>query len=421
MSQLQGLYISVLVYFRQSPADHSGMIPFPRSKTSLSNVADKIIRMREEKLLFDFKIHIKDDFLPCHKFIIALHSPYMKAMLTSDMTEVAKQEIRLDHIDMDIVKIILAYMYTEDFSVHKDQLMDVIIAADYLQMNELKEMCLEEVPAILEVDNVLEWWKMRGKNDLDTTKENCEDLMAAAFVDITKRREFLQLNHAEVTDYFNHACGQNIESDEILKAAMYWVDHDATQRLEYLDDLLQQIQLDKCSMQGISIIMKSYAALLDQQPMLYKVLGSALADLCDSLTSSVVVKSKPRKQHAEQQKKSVLMIVGGRRESEMNCVHRKLNEKNPIEELRQIPAHNLARYFSLCKTPHGFIVTGGENSDLCLMFMAVTSSWIQMKNMRKTRQSHGSICVENILYVMGGIQDNQETNSVEMIPIEGGL
>ena len=109
-------------------------------------------------------------------------------VLTSDMTEVTKQEIRIDHIDMDIVKIILAYMYTEDFSVHKDQLMDVIIAADYLHMNELKEMCLEEVPAILEVDNVLEWWQMCGKIDLDTTKEHCEELMATAFVNIRKQR-----------------------------------------------------------------------------------------------------------------------------------------------------------------------------------------------------------------------------------------
>ena len=259
------------------------MIQFPRSKTYLSNMADKIMGMREERLLFDFKIHIKDDFLPCHKFIVALHSPYVKAMLTSDMAEVAKQETRLDHIDMDIVKIILAYMYTEDFSVHKDQLMDVITAADYLHMKELTEMCLEEVPSILEVGNVLEWWKMCMKIDLDTTKEHCEELMATAFVEITKHREFLRLNHAEVTDYFKYVCGQSTERDDILKAAMYWVDHDATERLEYLDDLLQQIQLDKCSKQGIGSVMKSYAALFDQKPMLYKAISCvAMADLCDS-------------------------------------------------------------------------------------------------------------------------------------------
>ena len=397
------------------------MIPFTRSKTYLSNMADKIIGIREEKLLFDFKIHIKDDFLHCHKFIVALHSPYMKAMLTSDMAEVAKQETRLDHIDVDIVKIILAYMYTEDFSVHKDQLMDVITAADYLHMKELKEMCLEEVPAILEVGNVLEWWKICGKIDLDATKEHCEDLMATAFVEITKHREFLRLNHAEVTDYFNHVCGQIIERDDILKAAMYWVDHDATERLEYLDDLLQKIELDKCSMQGIRTVIKSYTALLDQQPMLYKVLScAAMDDLCDSSASSEVVSSKPVKQHPQQQNKSVVVIVGGSTDHAVNRVCWKLNEKNQIEELCQIPAEDLARFHSVCKTPHGFIIAGGENSDLCLMFMAVNRSWVRMQNMRKTRRMHGSICVKSILFVIGGHQDGQKANSVEMIPIEGG-
>ena len=271
MGQLQDIQFCPCVF--QATTSRSFRHDTIPKEQDLSNMADKIIGMREEKLLFDFKIHIKDDFIPCHKFIIALHSPYMKAMLTSDMAEVAKQETRLDHIDMDIVKIILAYMYTEDFSVHKDQLMDVITAADYLHMKELKEMCLKEVPAILEVGNVLEWWKMCGKIDLDTTKEHCEELMATAFVDITKHREFLRLNHAEVTDYFNHICGQSIERDDILKAAIYWADHDATERLEYLDDLLQQIQLDKCSLQGIATVMKSYAALLDQRLILYKVLA----------------------------------------------------------------------------------------------------------------------------------------------------
>ena len=419
MGQLQGLYTFVLVCFRPSPADRSGIIPFPRSKTSLSNMADKIMGMREEKLLFDFKIHIKDDFIPCHKFIVALHSPYMKAMLTSDMTEVAKQETRLDHIDMDIVKIILAYMYTEDFSVHKDQLMDVITAADYLHMKELKEMCLKEVPAILEVGNVLEWWKMCGKIDLDATKKHCEELMATAFAEITKHREFLRLNHAEVTDYFNHICGQSTERDDILKAAMFWVDHDTTERLEYLDDLLQQIHLEKCSVQGIGTVMKSYAALLDQQPMLYKVLNSALVDLCDSSTSSVAVSSKPVKQHS-QQSKCVVVIVGGNTNLAVNRVCWKLNEKTQIEELCQIPADDLALDHSVCKTLHGFVITWGNGSDLCLMFMAITRSWIRMQNMRKTRTRHGSICVKSILFVMGGVQDGQQTKSVEMIPIEGG-
>ena len=37
---------------------------------------------------------------------MALHSPMLRAMFTSDMQEVAKQEIRLDDICKDIIQII---------------------------------------------------------------------------------------------------------------------------------------------------------------------------------------------------------------------------------------------------------------------------------------------------------------------------
>ena len=148
---------------------------------------------------------------------------------------------------------------------------------------------------------------------------------------------------------------------------MYWVDYYTTERLEYLDDLLQQIQLDKCRMQGIGTVLKSYAALLDQQSMLYKVLSFAMAAICDSSTSSVVVKSNPGKQHPQLPNKSVVVIVAGVINGAVNRMCWKLNEKNQIEEFCQISAHDLARNNSVCKTPQGFIFTGGENSDLCLI------------------------------------------------------
>ena len=145
-----------------------------------------------------------------------------------------------------------------------------------------------------------------------------------------------------------------------------------------------------------------------------------MADLCDSATSSMAVSCKPVKQHSQQQNKSVVVIVGGVINHTLNRVCWKLNEKTQIEELCQIPADNLARWHSVCKTPHGFVITGGDDSDLCLRFMAHTQSWIRMKDMRKIRHSHGSICVKSILFVIGGYQDDQQTESVEMIPIEGG-
>ena len=69
-------------------------------------------------MLTYFKIKVRSIHLSHNtaraRFIMAVHSPMLRAMLTSDMAEVTKQEIRLDHICKDIIQIILDYMYCED-------------------------------------------------------------------------------------------------------------------------------------------------------------------------------------------------------------------------------------------------------------------------------------------------------------------
>ena len=49
--------------------------------------------------------------------------------------------------------------------------MDLLAASDYLQMAELKAMCLDEVPDILEPGNVISWWKEAAKMNYDTIKD----------------------------------------------------------------------------------------------------------------------------------------------------------------------------------------------------------------------------------------------------------
>ena len=58
---------------------------------------------------------------------------------------------------------------------------------------------------------------------------------------------------------------------------------------------------------------------------------------------------------------------------------------------------------SACKCPQGFIITGGVDSDLCIMYIAATKSWTKLKKLLRKRARHGSIYVNGVLYVFGGL------------------
>ena len=295
-----------------------GMLSVSRTEKYCTKLADEIMKLRDEKTLLDFKICTKHNEFPCAKFIIAAHSPMLRAMLASNMVEVTKQEILLDHISKDIIQIILDYMYCKDVSFHKDLLMDLIAAADYLQMTELKQMGLDEVPDILKLSNIISWWKEATKMNYDSIKEQCEELMAGNFHQISQQIDFLSLDLYEMNQYVFEVCSDSVNSDDAVDALMRWVNYE-DERLVLLEDLLNKVQLNKCSEKGIKAIIKTHEALLDKTPMVYKLL---LGRSADTTTDSLV-------------------IVGGRQDGNPNKVCWKVNRPDELVKLCDIPEENL--------------------------------------------------------------------------------
>ena len=358
-----------------------GMLSLSRTEQYCTKVADEMLQLRGEKALFDFKIHVKDDVIPCSKFVMAVHSPMLRAMLVSDMAEVAKQEIRLDHINLDIIKIILDYMYCENVSFHKDQLMDLIVAADYLQMTDLKDECLNEVPAILGPSNVIEWWKEARKMNYDTIKKQCEEIMVANFNQISQQTDFLNLELDDMERYVSDIGRDTVSNDEAADAALRWTSHEE-ERITGLEDLLHNVQLNKCSDEGIKTVIKTHGSLLDKTPVVYKLLVNILAD---TETDAVV-------------------IIGGQEGAEIlsNTVCWKVDKSNEVSHMNDIPIGNLGASISLCVIPQGFVITGGASEPICMMFIALTKLWVRLQDLLVQRHGHGSICVENVLYILGG-------------------
>ena len=194
----------------------SDIIRFPATEQK----SEDLKWARREEAFMDFKIRIGDEFLLCNKLVLANRSPYMKAMLTSGMTEVSNQEVRMDNITLDIMNIILDYMYCCDVSFHKDQLIDIAVAADYLHMTELEEFCIAEIEHIITPANVISWWRKSNNSGLTDLIPVCEKLMASNIGTISLSSDFLALSLAQIELYVSDIRATNTQSDEVLEAVM---------------------------------------------------------------------------------------------------------------------------------------------------------------------------------------------------------
>ena len=365
------------------------MLSFSRTEKYCSKIADEILQLRGEKSLTDFKIRMKDAAIPCSKFVMAIHSPMLRGMLDSNMAEVARGEIKLDHIDLDIIKIILDYMYRDNVSFHKDQLMDIIAAADYLQMTDLKEMCLDEVSGILEPANVIEWWKEARTMSYDAIMKQCEEMMAANFNQISHQMDFLNLELDGMQHYVGDICSDTVNSDDVIDAKLKWASHEEG-RITLLEDLVPRVQLNRCSDEGIKAFIKTHGALLHKSPTVYKLLVNTLVDI---RTDAVVV---------------VGGLEGDSSQNNINLVCWKVDKSNEIVHLCDIPPGGVGAKFGLCEISQGFVITGGAREPLCMMFIASTSQWVRLQDLLEQRHGHGSVCIKNVLYILGGYIGNLE-------------
>ena len=220
-------------------------------------MAKELMEMKEEHFLSDFQINIDDKPIPCHKLMLAAHSPVVKGMLRSNMSEVAKQAVTLNHIKPDIMKILLDYMYCGEVTFHIDQLEGVIEACNYLQMTELQKMCITEIPAIPE--KAISLMQLAKQSDITDFKARCEEVIASHLAEISSHRDFLAMTHAEVKECLSGVSKSETahDDDDVLHAAMKWTSQDIEGRLTHLEDLLKEIQLENCSQRAIFDVLKT--------------------------------------------------------------------------------------------------------------------------------------------------------------------
>ena len=76
-------------------------------------------------------------------------------------------------------------------------------------------------------------------------------MIGASFTTIYSQPHFVDISLVNVEECLNHAQTIGRQQDEVLDAALNWIERDATERLDHLETLVEQIQLDLCSLQGI--------------------------------------------------------------------------------------------------------------------------------------------------------------------------
>jgi len=118
-------------------------------------MTDDLKNAFQEKNSFDVTVNCGDVSFKCSKFMLTARSRVFKAMFQHDSMENQTNVVNIEDIEHKVLEEMLLYIHTGDSPNIKDLAKELLAAADYYQLDELKDSCQSFLSDTLGTDNAI--------------------------------------------------------------------------------------------------------------------------------------------------------------------------------------------------------------------------------------------------------------------------
>ena len=271
-----------------------------------SRIANQFQQLRLDDEMTDFTSCSGKQTFNCHKVIIAGNSPVLQAMVRSGMTEASNNQADIDTIPPAVMQLVLDYMYKGEVVIPHENLQQTIEAADYLQLMELKEICLDDAAPALKPSNIVSWSKLADRLDIEELKAKCVEVMSSSLSEVSRFKEFQELSFNEVNSFISSAQETDVDPDDLLEASMEWVNSKPSQRIDCMEELLEKIQLLECSVECLENEIETHEELFVSCPLV----NSHIMKILLHMAKQEGVRKK-RGTNLKRNVKAIMFVVGG--------------------------------------------------------------------------------------------------------------
>ena len=234
----------------------------------------------------------------CHKVVVSACSPVLQAMLTTEMVEARTQEVTLHNIPSGLMELLMEYMYKGKMNIPPELL--ATEACDYLELLELLEYCLRQAPSAIKPNNAISWHKLADNLNISELKTKWSELLSTSLEDVSKGSEFLELSFPEVRSYSSGAQETGADSDDLLEATTNWVAHRQNARQNHYLYVLEKIDLTRCSVECLNMVMDQHKDLLYSQPAAVGKLKKCTLQIASQESGKI---RKKRKEHGSKDRR----------------------------------------------------------------------------------------------------------------------
>ena len=351
---------------------------------------------RDDGIFNDVTIEADHLSIGANRMVLSCCSTFFEKMFKSKMKERYEHSITIKEIDATAVKYLVDYMYEGNITINNTNVMDMLDAANFLQLAEVKLFCFKYLEEHICVDNwyaVFSAAKMFGSDQL--LKLTCQ-FISDHLNEVVQSTDLKTFTKGDLTSVISSLRKSETAIDEtvLCKLVIDWTKQDEEERKTAFTELFQMINLKKISYEVLRNLLSE--ALIKN--------GLLCARVMDELFNLLEKIEKNCQEVKKEIESSKIICVGG--EQTKTKVIEVLNVFNtPKQNYPDLP-HDVQGH-SVLKLDDAIFCIGGyaegiTNKVYKMQMNKSMLQWEEVTPINEKRHSMGAALFNGCMVVAGG-------------------
>lgn len=392
--------------------------------TILSGLND----LRLDGQFCDVTISVEGQEFSVHKSVLCAASNYFKAMFTGHLAESTQSTVPINGVEPGILQQLLDYTYTAQIAITKDNVQNLLSAANLLEMLPVREACCQFLDKHMDETNCLGIQSFAESHACADLQQRARTFALKHFTQLVNGDEFESISETQLIDLMSSDDLEVDREEEVFNAVLKWVEADeggCVQRKSRLHRVLAHVRLPLVSPYFLHDLVEKNGVVSGSPECMRLVEEARLFHLLpDRRTDFGYSERYTPRRNAGTIK--VIVSVGG---EDDKVVLRSVEFWDPLTNLWKQLA---CLPFAVSK--HGLVVSGqnkmymaggeypdGSASRAFWRYDPVLDVWQEMAAMQTPRSELGLAMLDGYVYAVGGWEGSSRLDSVERYDPESNI
>ena len=258
----------------------------------------KCAQFREQGEFIDVRLQAGEEVFFAHRIVLAASSDYFHGMFAHGMKESNQEVIELkdESISAAALKIVLDSIYSGDLQVNDENVLEVLVAADHLQVTSVVQQCCEYlqtqfVQLRFDVQAYCRICKIADRHGLKDLQEATRCKMASMYKEVCEGERFL--SHIETDQFLNLLSRDDLNAPSetfVFKSVMQWIKYKKEARMPVAAKVIGTVRLGLVNIKDL--IEELETDEMQQVPEIHMLLYESLLHFARPSNSSNFAKEK---------------------------------------------------------------------------------------------------------------------------------